>query len=211
MMGYPDKVVALKKEATCKNASLTADAAMDKILGALDLVPAFQPGWIVKRFLNVQTAYDYTNGLNSILIMVSEDSLFYGFSQYFTTSPRFNVELRIVRGEQAVGPDVIHESRYDILCESRDVPERVLEGVTPRTYPVFLSKPVLLQGQIWYNLSFRKPVASHFIYYGAGPISNAGEFFMFSEGTKRINFRRAGDDTIDNSPSMGQFPDLYIR
>lgn len=210
-LNNPGKDVECVRDALVKDAQRLADSVMTNLIFSLDENSGFGADCVLRRWNHLNQSYNYQNGLNSLLIMVSESTILFGFSQYFTTDPGFNVKFRLVEGEQANGNQVVQEFDYQVRSENQGQPERVVEGISERTFPVFLKKSVRLKPNIWYNISFEKPVQSHHIYYGSGPSQAGGESFTFGDGTKRINFRRAGDDTIDNGPTLGQFPDLYLK
>lgn len=210
-LNNPTKEVDTIKEAITKDAQRLADTVMTNLIFSLDQSSGFSANCVLRRWTHLNQSYNYQNGLNSLLIMVSEPTFLFGFSQYFTTDAAFNVKFRLVEGELALANPPVQEFDYVIRSQNQGQPERTVEGIAERTFPVFLKKPVRLKANTWYNISFEKPVQSHHIYYGSGPLQAGGEAFTFADGAKRVNFRRAADDTIDNGPTLGQFPDLYLK
>lgn len=208
MLSYPEKEAQIS---IAKEASKTADSSMMKVMSALDLFTPCDTSCITRRWGTLNQAYNYQNGLNSLLFMVSEPSVFYGYSQYFTTGQEIPIKFKLVEGELANGNTVIVDFDTVIRTENSGQPERTLQGITTKTFPIFFAKPVNLKANIWYNISFTKPIQSHYIYYGSAPLMNNGERFQYGDNTKTITFRRANDDTIDNATNLGQFPDFYLR
>ena len=205
------KAIDARKETIKNDSAKLAEAFVNSVISKIDLSAGFDNSCILKRWNNLAQSYNYMNDLNSLLIMVSEPSILFGFSQYFTTSASFDVKFRLTEGEFATGNIVVEDSDYTIRSETSGQPDRRVEGISNKTFPVFLPRPIQLKPKIWYNISFHKPHQSHYIYYGTGPTQGNGESFTFSSGTKKITFRRAPDDTIDNSPTMGQFPEIYLK
>lgn len=205
------KYVESKKEHLKKEAENMAEGVINYFLSEIDLAAGFDKACVLRRWAHLNQAYNYMNGLNSLLIMVNEPTYLFGFSQYFTTNPSFNVKFKLVQGENSSDPLVVSEFEFQLRSESTGQPDRTVEGISQRTFPVFLPRPVQLKANIWYNISFDKPIQSHHIYYGSSPLQAGGETFNFADGKKTIRFRRAPDDTIDNSHSLGQFPDFYLK
>lgn len=209
---YSSKMIDQRKEAIKADCAKLADAFVNSIISKIDLTAGFDSNTcILKRWTHLNQSYNYMNGLNSLLIYVTEATVLYGFSQYFTTGAAFNVKFKLVEGEFASGNLVVQENEYQIRNENSGQPDRQLDNISNKTFPVFLPKPIMLKPKIWYNISFEKPVQSHYIYYGSGPTQGNGDSFNFADGAKQLRFRRAPDDTIDNAPNLGQFPDFYLK
>jgi PHR domain len=211
IISYPSKELETKSEAVSKEVQRVVQAVMFRMITSLEVFPPFDRSCVMKRWATLNQAYNYQNTLNSLCFMVSEETLFYGYSQYFTTGVPIETRFRLVEGDTAAGKDIVLEFTLTIRPENQGQPERTVDNINQRTFPVFFDKPVMLKPQVWYNISFLKPGQSHYIYYGSSPTSGNGERFNYSDGKKSINFRRAADDTIDNSHSLGQFPDFYLR
>ena len=211
LINYPSKELEMKNEAVSREVQRVVQAVIFRMIASLEVFPPFDRSCVMKRWGTLNQAYNYQNTLNSLCFMVNEESLFYGYSQYFTTGMPIETRFRLVEGDTASSKDIVLEFTLTIRPENQGQPERTVDNINQRTFPVFFEKPVLLKPQVWYNISFLKPGQSHYIYYGSAPVSGNGERFNFADGKKTINFRRAADDTIDNSHSLGQFPDLYLR
>ena len=211
MISFPDKDITSQKNSVTKEVSRLTDQVMLKLVSTIDVFGSFDPKFVLKRWGTLNQAYNYQNGLNSLCFMVSEQTVFFGYSQYFTTGNPIETRFKLVENDLSTHNDVVLDFTLTIRQESQGQPERTVEGLSPRTFPVFFPRPLVLKPQVWYNISFNKPVESHYIYYGSAALSGNGERFQFSDNQKSINFRRAADDTIDNSHSLGQFPDFYLK
>ena len=211
IINYPSKDLDSRKVAVSNEVQRLVQLLVLKMITSLEVFPLFERSCLLKRYGTLNHAYNYQNTLNSLCFMVSEETIFYGYSQYFTTGQPIETRFRLVEGDIASGKDVVLDFTLTIRPENQGQPERTVEDISQRTYPVFFEKPVMLKPQVWYNISFNKPGQSHHIYYGTGPLSGTGERFNFAEGRKSVSFRRAADDTLDNSHNMGQFPDFYLR
>lgn len=211
IISYPSKELETKNEAITKEVQRVVQGLMLKMTSSLELYPPFERSCVMKRWGTLNQAYNYQNTLNSLCFMVSQETLFYGYSQYFTTGQPIETRFRLVEGDISNGKDVVLEFTLIIRAENQGQPDRTVDNINQRTFPVFFDRPLLLKPQVWYNISFLKPGQSHYIYYGSAPVSANGESFKFAENKKTINFRRAADDTIDNSHSLGQFADFYLK
>ena len=106
---YPDRLILARQEALTKAADNVAQQAMDKILSSLQIHGAVESKHILKRWTTLNQPYNYQNNLNSLLFLVTEETVFFGYSQYYTTSPSFITKFKIVEGEQVNGGTVILE------------------------------------------------------------------------------------------------------
>lgn len=185
-----------------------------KLSSTLNDFPPMRKDYVLRRFNSSSQPYNYTNTMNSLLFMVSQPSVFYGYSQYITTSPNIPVDFQILRGIRARDKGhVLLKMKTEIKNEQDPslATLQKVEGITSRSYPVIFNTPLVLEANVWYHISFNKPDGSHYIVYGSSPLHANGERYPFSGNAKQISFRKAEDDTIDNGPSIGQFPDFYLQ
>lgn len=214
MLGSNDKNLEESKKTILGAVHSYVDIFSSKLSSTLDEFPPLRSEYVLRRFNSSSQPYNYTNTLNSLLFMVSVPAIFYGYSQYITTSPNIPIDFQIVKGTRARDrANCLLRSQMEIKNEQDPLLTQLIKltGTTTRTYPVIFPMPLRLEANVWYHISFNKPGDSHYIVYGSSPIHANGERYPFSNGNKQISFRKAEDDTIDNGPSIGQFPDFYIN
>jgi hypothetical protein len=165
---------------------------------------------IIRRMNNIQPVYQYSmNGNLSLSFKVDHPAIFYGFSNYQATE-NFRVRYTISVGESKNMNNVLLE--FESTLRTANDAIELSQQQTERTSAELFELPLVLEPEVWYNISMNPIEQRNIMMYWATATNQQGmpdQGFKLQSG-KEVRFKGGLDDNCGNSTYAHIYADFYI-
>jgi len=190
---------------------LLLKSAANTLLFENKFVRKFNPETdIIRRMTNLQALYPYNmNGNLSLSFKLDQQAIFYGFSNY-QASENFRVRYTVSAGESKNLNQVLLE--FESTLRTPETAVVLSQQQTDRTSAELFAEPLVLEAEIWYNLSMN-PIEQRNIsmYWGTAPNQQGTNEQGFRlESGKEARFKGGLDDNCGNSTYAHVYADFYF-